>query len=58
MRGRGDQQGALALVALLMSRLTWMQGVPHLLVGEQREAAVADPETSPHVPEAAKGVWS
>ena len=47
MRGQGDQQGTLALVTLLMSRLTWMQGVPHLLVGEQREAGVADPETQP-----------
>lgn len=47
VRGLGDQQGTLALVALLMPRLTWMQEVPHLLVGEQREADVADPETQP-----------
>ena len=47
VRGWGDQQGTLALVALLMSRLTWMQGDPHLLVGEQQEADVADPETQP-----------
>ena len=47
MRGLGDQQGTLALVTLLMPRLTWMQEVPHLLVGEQREADVADPETQP-----------
>lgn len=58
VRGRGDQQGTLALVALLMSRLTWMLGSLTCWLESNEKLMLQTLRPSPHVPEAAKGMGS